>query len=110
MYGWEPEERHDHFDAEGKLTGYTIVTREPEWDDEQRDWALALTHAEENQCPLCGGPRDECTSPSAEGQWAANLPVRCHKTTALSQLQAGYLGPGAEQSVPEALMWSVRRK
>lgn len=38
--GWEAAERHDHFDSDGALTGYTIVTREPEYDDEQRQAVL----------------------------------------------------------------------
>jgi hypothetical protein len=42
IYGWEPTERHDHFDADGEFTGHTIITREPEWDDRTRDRHLAL--------------------------------------------------------------------
>lgn len=39
--GWEATETHTHYDAEGNTTGVTVVTREPEWDDEQRSLALA---------------------------------------------------------------------
>lgn len=38
--GWESTERHEHFDVDGTLTGYTIVTREPEYDDKQRQAVL----------------------------------------------------------------------
>lgn len=40
--GWEPTERHDHYNADGEHTGYTVITREPEWDDHSRDELLAL--------------------------------------------------------------------
>lgn len=40
--GDEPSEVHEHFDADGNLTGTTVVTREPEWDDESRNLALDL--------------------------------------------------------------------
>lgn len=38
--GAEPAEVHEHYDAEGNYAGRTVVTREPEWDDEQREVAL----------------------------------------------------------------------
>lgn len=39
--GYEPAERHEHYDADGNLTGYTVVVREPEWDDAERAKKLA---------------------------------------------------------------------
>ena len=52
--GDEPTERHDHFDADGNLTGYTIVTREPEWDERARTEAIASVYADWGRCPKCG--------------------------------------------------------
>lgn len=51
--GWEPQEIHEHFDAEGVKTGHTVITREPEWDDESRGRALRLAEFEAGLCP-CG--------------------------------------------------------
>jgi hypothetical protein len=51
--GWEPEERHEHYDVEGNLTGFTIVTREAEWDDRQRARMEALSIYESGVCE-CG--------------------------------------------------------
>lgn len=53
LLGWEPAERHEHFDANGVLTGFTVVTREPEWDDAERDRMLALAVYEAGVC-TCG--------------------------------------------------------
>lgn len=53
LLGWEPEERHEHYDAEGNLTGYTVVTRESEWGDDDRTRLLALAQYE-NGLHVCG--------------------------------------------------------
>lgn len=34
--GRVPAERHEHYDANDQLTGYTLVIREPEWTDDDR--------------------------------------------------------------------------
>lgn len=52
--GDEPAERHEHYDAEGNLTGVTVVTREPEWDERARTEALAAVYADWRRCPDCG--------------------------------------------------------
>lgn len=51
--GWEPAETHEHYDAVGNLTGTTVVTHEPEWDDVTRSRAEALTHLEDTTCASC---------------------------------------------------------
>lgn len=38
--GREVRETHEHYDVDGNLTGTTVVTRESEWDDEQRNHIL----------------------------------------------------------------------
>lgn len=45
-------------DDSGRLTGFTV--NEPEWDDTERDWMLALADYEESLCPGCGLPVDLC--------------------------------------------------
>lgn len=49
-----PLEVHEHFDAEGNLTGRTEVAREPEWNDRARQDALALIGWDAARCPTCG--------------------------------------------------------
>lgn len=51
--GWEPDEIHEHYDAEGNLTGRTRVIREAEWNDEARGRAIRLAEYEASLC-LCG--------------------------------------------------------
>lgn len=48
-----PEERHEHYDTEGSPTGYTLIVRESEWDDHERDRMLALMQYEAGVCS-CG--------------------------------------------------------
>lgn len=55
LLGWEPTETHDHaYDDEGRLVR-TVVTREVEWDDQQRANMLALADWEADLCK-CGLP------------------------------------------------------
>jgi hypothetical protein len=57
LLGWEPTESHVHeYDDEGRLVR-TTVTREPEWDDQQRANMLALAEYEAGIC-ACGLPKD----------------------------------------------------
>lgn len=53
LNGWEATERHEHYDPEGVLTGFTLVTREPEWDDMERAKVQALADYEAGMCD-CG--------------------------------------------------------
>ncbi|MGO1711779.1 hypothetical protein [Corynebacterium variabile] len=79
-----------------------MTTTEPEWDEQERAWMLALAaYEEEMTCPVCGGPVSECQSTTAEGRFEVGPPVRCHRRTALLQAQDAY--KDAKQSA--ALMW-----
>lgn len=40
--GWVPAERHEHYDAQDNLTGYTVVIRESRIDDADRAEFLGL--------------------------------------------------------------------
>jgi hypothetical protein len=53
LHGWTPSERHEHYDPEGNLTGYTLVHREAEWDDDERRRMMALGRYEAD-CHECG--------------------------------------------------------
>lgn len=53
LLGWEPTEIHEHeYDAAGRLVR-TVVTRETEWDDVEREKAQALVEYEAEICD-CG--------------------------------------------------------
>jgi hypothetical protein len=50
-------EVHEHFDATGKKTGHTVITRESAWDEASRQRALRLTEYEDGLCKCgCGLP------------------------------------------------------
>lgn len=52
--GWEPTETHKHYDADDTYTGKTIVTREPEYDDNTRSRLMALVAWDARCCTTCG--------------------------------------------------------
>lgn len=55
--GWEPTETHDLiYDDEGRHVS-TVVTRESEWDDRQRDKMLGLSLYRAGLCHGCGYPK-----------------------------------------------------
>lgn len=53
LAGWVPAERHEHFDADDNLTGYTVVIRESRIDDADRAALLGLALFEDQTCS-CG--------------------------------------------------------
>lgn len=88
------------------VDGVTTRTREVEWDDEQRDWMVALAAWEDALCPVCGGPIDECQSPEAEFAWKGAPPVRCHRTDAMLMWQE----KAADYKRPKALLWRAVKR
>jgi hypothetical protein len=61
-----PTEVHEHFDADGVLTGTTVVTRESAWDDTTRQRAIDLYRYENDLCRCgCGRPASESYNPQA---------------------------------------------
>ena len=65
MSGWEPTEyTESRYDDAGLLTG-TVASREPEWDDEQRDLALAFAEFMRGMGPN-GEQLSEATSSKAD--------------------------------------------
>lgn len=63
--------------------GWRVVA-DPEWNDEDRALALALTGYEAGLCPGCRHPLEETTDPDNEFRYKAQTPVRCHRCTASS--------------------------
>lgn len=104
--GWEPRTNYVYDDA-GRLVS---SQPEPEWDDTERAWMIALEQYRANElCPLCGRPKSICQDPEAEFAVTVPPPTRCHITTAQRRAQQSYMeGPHADY--PEALLWGIGLK
>lgn len=81
---------------------------EPEWDQQSRDVALALTNAP--VCPVCKGDPALCQSEEYGDAWVAESPIRCHRTTALREAQAAFDKRHGDETNPhkDALVWPMR--
>jgi hypothetical protein len=91
------------YDGRGRLVR-AITVREPEWLEEDRDWATADLHEQASKCSSgCGLPLDETTDPANEGAYEAPLPTRCFACTTLSARQAEY------KEDPSSLLFHVRK-
>jgi len=83
------------------VDGVTRTVTEPEWDDDERDYMLALAAWEASLCPVCGGPAEECQAPDADRRFKGVPPVRCHRTDAVRRFQE----KSSTYPRPEALIW-----
>jgi hypothetical protein len=69
---------------------------EPEWDEHEQAWALALVEDEADTCRGCGQPVSETTHPDAAGGYEVPLPVVCHGCRALHHRQKNYTSEDVE--------------
>lgn len=99
------ETRYEH-DENGQLVRAVTFT-EPEWDDEQAGWMVALAEHEDGLCPRCGQPLDEAMDPESEGLWDVDGPFEDHACRALAVYQQR---AGEGHKHPEALRYTVRRR
>ena len=108
FFGWEPRTFY-FYDDEGRVL---YSQQESEWDDESRDWALALMTADDNKSPVCGGPMSECLDPESERKWEVTPPIRCQRTTAVAQKQKQHFDaiPEGVDTHARALIWSAKRR
>lgn len=60
---------------------------EPEWSDEDRAYALALTDYDANRCPGCGGQLDETTDPKIADRVHH---TKCHRCVAIAKVRDAY--------------------
>jgi hypothetical protein len=109
LNGWEPREVTEHeYDDAGRCVR-SVTTREVEWDEDERAWALALLELEADACPGCHGRMSETTAPEAEGKYVSPAPTRCHMCTAISAAQSTYHdNPNVRHT--SALLWSAERR
>lgn len=84
--GWEPTTFYVH-DEGGRLVS---STPEPEWDDVEQAWMLALALYRRTRCGRCGGDLVETTDSRNEGRYVPLLPVQCHRCVGLEQSEDGY--------------------
>ena len=71
--GREPVERTEHFDADGNLTGFTVVCRDPEFTREDVALLLASRRLEQEMGPH-GIPMSEALDPA--NQFAFEAPEK----------------------------------
>lgn len=102
--GWEPVTTYEY--EGGRLLS---SQPEPEWDEEQQSWMLALQYYRDGLCPKCGSPIDECHAPENEGRYEVPPPERCHKTTALHHASEPYR-TNKDIKAPDALLYRVQLK
>lgn len=97
--GWEPRTFFD-YDDDGRLVS---SWPEPEWDEEQQGWMLALSEYRAGMCTGCGLPLRESTDEKYD--FVVPPPTRCWGCDAVSLAQNK-----DKRDRPEALRWSVRRR
>lgn len=86
--GWTPAEIHTiERDADGRVERI-IVTRESEWDDEQRAWILGLAEREAAECRRCGGDLHETLD--YQWSWKPRPPSVCLRCVALQAAEKAY--------------------
>ncbi|MBT1171267.1 hypothetical protein [Bifidobacterium sp. SO4] len=85
--------------------GYTVLT-EPEWDDTERAWMLALADYEASLCPSCGLPKSECSTPDAEFRIHADAHI-CWTTAHQQQALRQWREEHADSQWADALVTTV---
>lgn len=76
------------------------------WSREDRELLLALQEWEDNLCGGCGEPLAETTAPENMFAYKGELPVRCHRCTAVAVAAEGY----EKSPHPHALMFPVSKR
>jgi len=101
LSGWEPRTIYEH-DAAGRL----VSSRpEPEWDEIEVGWMLALeAWRRDTLCPLCGGPKEICQAPYGTYIYDTDVPIRCNVKTAIRQAQRA----GGDRPDQDALIFPPR--
>lgn len=95
------------YDDAGRLLR-TVSQAEPEWDEQEQAWALALASYEEDEtCPVCGGPKAICQAPENDGRFQVPPPTRCFVATAIADAREPY---GKNAKHPQALMFGAYLK
>lgn len=92
-----------HLDGAGRVV--EVTTREPEWTEDDRVHALALTAYEAGLCPGCKHPLAQTTDPLMEGRFAYDGLVACWYCLALARGAAEATG---DHPHPHALLHEIK--
>lgn len=93
-----PSTFYEHDDAGRLVRSWT----EPEWDEKQTAWMLALSEYRASRCPCgCGhAARDTLSSEETGPTFTAKMSGRCRARDALLMAQGMFKNPR-----PEAMLW-----
>jgi len=104
--GWEPAETHRYrYSRDGSRVASVRVTREPEWDEQDQAWALALD-LYESQLGPCGHYLPHTAAADAEERYQSPEPGRCHACTATAIRAESY----KDSPQPHALLFHAERR
>lgn len=83
-----------------------MTVRESEWDAEQADIMIALGRYRAMACSGCGGHLPDTTAGDDQDVWDADLPIRCHRCTAIAVRRDQY----RDTPQPQALLYTAHRR
>ena len=98
-YTWDWDNQSEHPD------GYTS-TVDPEWDETEQSWMVALALWRQHQCPGCGGDLTVTTKPENEERYRHELPLQCFRCVAFAQSHKAY----DDQQYPISLIHLVPQR
>ena len=106
--GWEPRTVYEY---EGDRLAASTV--EPEWDDDERGWMLALGLYRDMLCPVCGGPAEECQADQTldeakNGRYVIDA-ATCLRTKELRQ-DMDRMADQVSEAESAALVFTTRRR
>jgi len=79
---------------------------EPEWDEREQAWMLALAQYRATRCPQCSGDLAVTTAPENEEKFKAEPPMQCFRCLAFSRSHEEY----REEKHPLSLLHLVPRR
>lgn len=97
--GWEPTTFYT-YDENGRLVS---STPEPEWDEQERAWMLALEAYRRGRCTRCGGNLAETTDVRNDDAYHVLAPIQCHRCAAFARADDQY----REHQHPLSLMHRI---
>lgn len=79
---------------------------EPEWDETEQAWMLALGLYRETRCPGCGGNLAVTTKPEYEDKYKAELALQCFRCVGFGRSHDRY----GDQPYPGSLIHRVPQR